>query len=72
VAGSMCFYASKKCVQRLANLGEEPDFRACKEFNYLIDKVYSSSPKLGEVSLCNGGVRQNTQKAYLQKVKYSV
>ncbi|MCM1347504.1 MAG: hypothetical protein NC206_10535, partial [Bacteroides sp.] len=50
----------KKCVQRLANLGEEPGYRARGNANRLIDKVYSSSPKLGEVSLCDGGVCLNT------------
>ncbi|MCM1312919.1 MAG: hypothetical protein NC252_08500, partial [Roseburia sp.] len=49
------------------NLGEEPGYHVDRETNVLIDKVYSSSPKLGEVSLCDGGVCPNISKKYTYK-----
>ncbi|MCM1421701.1 MAG: hypothetical protein NC224_09945, partial [Bacteroides sp.] len=49
------------------NLGEEPDYHVHRETNILIDKVYNSSPKLGEVSLCDRGVCPDTSKYKLTK-----
>ncbi|MCM1345864.1 MAG: hypothetical protein NC206_02125, partial [Bacteroides sp.] len=50
-----------------SNLEEEPGCHVCRETNMLIDKVYNSSSKLGEVSLCDGGVCPDMPKTQTYK-----